>query len=319
MPPLHIFYRDTMPDEPCFRIDAISPVGYIPLPLDNDEHTKILRAKTALRFGVGFEQRFDILLENYATLERYILDLALRNAVFMGDSTSRLREAKHTVNRHLNNLLSSAKLYIDQTAHAISDQFGSASSQYRRFIESTRDEYDNSLAYRALEALRGYAQHRGLPIHSVSFSSRRDETDLEKIKVRHIVTFGIVPEIIREDGGFKPSALRELDSIVDKDGRIEIMPLIREYVSGIARIHKSACMAISAELDMAYSFVVSLFERVASLTGHRCISARIWGSTTAEGMIPYGVISSEWTEDRRSYAKKNCYAEYISGQYVSSR
>ena len=139
-----------MPEEPCFRIDAISPVGYIPLPLDNDEHTKILRAKTALRFGVGFEQRFDILLENYATLERYILDLALRNAVFMGDSTSRLREAKHTVNRHLNNLLSSAKLYIDQTAHAISDQFGSASSQYRRFIESTRDEYDNSLAYRAL-------------------------------------------------------------------------------------------------------------------------------------------------------------------------
>lgn len=133
-----------MTREPSYQIDAISPVGYIPLPLDNDDHKKLLRAKTALRFGVGFEQRFDILLENYATLERYILDLALRNAVFMGDSNSRLGEAKHTVNRHLNNMLSSAKLYIDQTAHAISDQFGTASSQYQRFIDSTREEYDNS-------------------------------------------------------------------------------------------------------------------------------------------------------------------------------
>jgi hypothetical protein len=313
-----MFYGDTMTDEPSYQIDAISPVGYIPLPLDNDDHKRLLRAKTALRFGVGFEQRFDILLENYATLERYILDLALRNAVFIGDSTSRLGEAKHTVNRHLNNLLSSAKLYIDQTAHAISDQFGNASSQYRRFIDSTREEYDNSLAYRALEALRGYAQHRGLPTHSVSFSSRRDETDPARIKNRHIVTFGLVPETIREDGRFKSSVLQELDSIVDKDGKIEIMPLIREYVSGIARVHKSTRMAISAELDMADSFVASLFERVAALTGHRCISARIWG-TTDEGMISFGAISSEWTKDRRSYAEKNCYAEYISGQYVSSQ
>jgi hypothetical protein len=307
-----------MTDEPSYQIDAISPVGYIPLPLDNDDHNRLLRAKIALRFGVGFEQRFDILLENYATLERYILDLALRNAVFMGGSASRLGEAKHSVNRHLNNLLSSAKLYIDQTAHAISDQFGNASSQYQRFIDSTKEEYDNSLAYRALEALRGYAQHRGLPTHSVSFSSRRDEADPERRKNRHIVTFGLVPETIREDGGFKSSVLQELDSIVDKDGKIEIMPLMREYVSGIARVHKSARMAISAELDMADRFVASLFERVASLTGHRCISARIWG-TTDEGMISFGAISSEWTKDRRSYAEKNCHAEYISGQYVSSQ
>lgn len=81
-----------------------------------------MSAKKTLRFGVAFEQRLDVLLENYATLERYILDLALRNAVFMGDSLGRLREGRHNVIRHLINLLSSAKLYIDQTAHAFSEQ-----------------------------------------------------------------------------------------------------------------------------------------------------------------------------------------------------
>jgi hypothetical protein len=311
-------YGEIVTNEPSYQLDAISSVGYIPLPLSKGEHEKLLSAKRTLRFGVAFEQRLDILLENYATLERYILDLALRNAVFMGDSLGRLGEGKHNVNRHLNNLLSSAKLYIDQTAHAFSEQYGDDSSKYQRYIDSKKDEYDGSLAYRTLEALRGYAQHRGLPTHSVSFSSRRDESIPDKIRNRHIVTFGLVPETLREDGGFKSSVLQEIECIVDKEGRIELMPLIREYVSGIARVHKSARMSISGELDNADSFVASLFERVYSLTGHRCISARIW-ETTTERMNSFGAISSEWIHERKSFTEKNCYAEYLSGQYVSSQ
>lgn len=118
-----------MTEEPSYRIDAISHVGYIPVPLSKGEHEKLVRAKKFLRFGAAFEQRLDILLENYVSLERYALDLALRNAVFMGDSPTRLGEGRHNVNRHLSNLLSSAKLYIDQTAHALSEHFGRGSSQ----------------------------------------------------------------------------------------------------------------------------------------------------------------------------------------------
>lgn len=307
-----------MTSETTYQLDAISSAGYIPQALRKEEHEALLRAKKALRFGVAFEQRLDILLENYATLERYILDLALRNAVFMGDTRGRLGEGKHNVNRHLNNLLSSAKLYIDQTAHALSEQFGQDSSQFERYIGVKRDEYDNSFAYRSLEALRGYMQHRGLPTHSVSFSSRRDESDQDRIRHRHIVTFGLMPENIREDGGFKSDVLRELEGHVDMKRQIELMPLIREYVSGIARIHKSVRMSISAELDNADSYVATIFERVYSLTGHRCTSARIW-ETTTEGMNSFGVISSEWIEERKNFTTKNCFAEYLSDQYVSSQ
>lgn len=306
-----------MAEELSYHLDAISPVGYIPQPLSKGEHEKLLRAKKTLLFGVALEQRLDLLLENYASLERYILDLALRNAVFMGDTQGRLGEGRHNVNRHLNNLLSSAKLYIDQTAHALSEQYGRDSSQYQGYIVSRCDEYDNSLAYRALEALRGYVQHRGLPAHSISFSSKRDESNVNKIRNRHIVTFGFVPETVREDGGFKSSVLRELEGGVDKNGRIELMPLIRDYVSGIARVHKSVRMSVSVELDNADRFVVNLFERVHSLTGHRCVSARIW-ENTSERMNSCGAVSSEWTQERVSYVEKNCHAEYLSGQYVSS-
>lgn len=131
------------------------------------------------------------------------------------------------------------------------------------------------------------------------------------------MTFGLVPETLREDGGFKSSVLQELECIVDKEGRIELMPLIREYVSGIARVHKSARMSVSTEIDNADSFVASLFERDYSLTGHRCISARIW-ETTTERMSSFGAINPEWIQERKSFAEKNRYAEYLSGQYVSS-
>ena len=201
--------------------------------------------------------------------------------------TTHLGEGRHNVNRHLNNLLSSAKLYIDQTAHALSEEFGRGSDIYQRYRASTSGEYDASLAYRALEAMRGYVQHRGLPTHSISFASRRDETDSNRIRNRHLVTFGLVPESVREDGGFKSSVLGELEEAVDKEGRIELMPLIRDYVSGIARVHKSVRMSVSAELDKADNFVASLFERVYSLTGHRCVSARIW-ETTIESMNSLG-------------------------------
>jgi hypothetical protein len=258
------------------------------------------------------------LLENYATLKKYTLELAMRNAAFMSESHNRLGEGKHNVNRHLSNLLSSAKLYIDQTDHAMSEQFGQDSSQSERYIGARRDEYDNSFAYRCLESLRGCAQHRGPPTHSLRFSTRGDESDPDRIRNRHIVTFGLMLEVIREDGDFKSNVLQEIEGHVDKEGRIELIPLIREYASGIARIHKSVRMSISPELGNADSFVASLFEIVHSLTGHRCISARIW-QTTTEGMNSFGAISSEWIQERKSYAEKNCYAEFLSGQYVSSQ
>lgn len=307
-----------MTNQPTYQLHAISSTGYIPLELDEGEYEKLLRAKKLLRFGIAFEQRLDILLENYAALERYILDLALRNAVFMGDISGRLGEGRHNINRHLNNLLSSAKLYIDQTKHGMSDHFGGNSSQYQRYLASTTEEYDQSLAYRALEALRGYAQHRGLATHHISFTSKRDESDPGKIRNRHFVIFGLSPESIREDGGFKSSVLQELEGIVDSKGQIELMPLIRDYVSGIARIHKSARMSVSTEFESADHFVESLFERIYSVNGQRCNSARIW-KTMAEEMISSGAISSEWILERNSYVQKNVHAEYLTGQYVSSQ
>ena len=102
-----------------YIFSAASQADWIHMELARDDAEKILQAKNLLLLGCELEQRFDILLENYAALEEYVLVLALRNAIFADDTPKRFSKARHHMNRHLNNFLSSAKLYLDQTAHAL--------------------------------------------------------------------------------------------------------------------------------------------------------------------------------------------------------
>ncbi len=180
--------------EPTCQLDLISAsAGYIPLALPRDAHDALLNVRQTIRFGVSFEQRLDIVIENYVTLQRFLLDLALQYSVFRGDVSGRLREGRHNLNRHLANLLSSVRLCRDQTAHALSAQFGQDSTIYLQYKSLKSHEYDNSLGYRCHETLRNYVQHRGLPARSITISSVLDEEEkvgeakMVKGRNRHLV------------------------------------------------------------------------------------------------------------------------------------
>jgi hypothetical protein len=52
--------------EPTYQLDLISAsAGYIPLALSRDAHDALLNARQTIRFGISFEQRLDIVIENY--------------------------------------------------------------------------------------------------------------------------------------------------------------------------------------------------------------------------------------------------------------
>ena len=311
--------------EPTYQLDLISAAaGYIPLALSRDAHDILLNARQTIRFGVSFEQRLDIVIENYVTLQRFLLDLALQNSVFRGDVSGRLKEGRHHLNRHLTNLLSSVRLYRDQTAHALSAQFGKDSATYLQYKLETSHEYDSSLGYRCLEALRNYVQHRGLPAHSITFSSVLDEEEkvgeskMIKVRNRHFVTFGLIPKNLSLDGGFKIEVLRELEGETNRKGRVDLMPMIRDYVSGIARIHQSIRMSVSVELESADAYVENMFNEIRTQTGHHCTSARMW-QITGEQMHPSGEIDLQWIQDRKLYIEKNASVAFLQHHYASSQ
>ena len=294
---------------------AVSPADWIHVELTRDEAENILQAKKTLLVGLELEQRFDILLENYAALEEYIIMLALRNAIFADDTPKRFSVARHHMSRHLNNFLSCAKLYLDQTAHGLSTLFGKDSTQYEQFQKLTHIEYDSSFEYRVLEGLRSYSQHRGLPTHSVTFAS---SNDIQRNLIVSRVSFGLSPTTLQNDPKFKKSVLTEIEQNKDEKGKIELMPLIRCYVSCIARIQRAARENMSPEICAADNCVMSLFEKVRLSAGHECASGIVRRVSNNE-VRDVTDITNDWIKEREEYIEKNRKAEFIPRIHVSTQ
>lgn len=285
--------------------------------IDELEFSRLKRAHDLLIFGLAFEQRLDIALENFAELERCLITFALRDAIFSGATFDVLHESRHVVNRHLTNLMASCRLYLDQTRHALSSTYGKTSKEAAEFTLFTNNEYDNSLAYRALEALRNYSQHCGLPAHGISFSSSHDNVNDPGSKMKHRVSVSLNAPALAEDGQFKAETLDELRRTADTKGHVALMPLVREYISGLGRIHDSARDLIAPTLSDADDVMRGHLGRAEKETGAQRVM--VHASRQSDGMAVDDVrIGKALTEQRNEYRSRTQFAKYVSKQYVAS-
>jgi len=76
------------------------------------------------------------------------------------------------LNRLLLNLLSSVRMYLDHHETYLARKYGEESDRYKTYKAACSKEYDGNFSYRFLYKLRNYAQHCGLPIGSISLSSK---------------------------------------------------------------------------------------------------------------------------------------------------
>jgi hypothetical protein len=97
--------------------------------IDEQRYRAVLQAKERLLQVIDLEEKFDLLLENLADLERDLLNLNLNQLLFKDQDWHGFRSDTRLLSRRLSNLLSSAKLYIDQTKHEISTLLGPPGSR----------------------------------------------------------------------------------------------------------------------------------------------------------------------------------------------
>lgn len=197
-----------------------------------EQSKKIAEAKLNLIEILYIEEKFNILIENYFDLESTLLELSAKYMIFRNLDYEIIQNRHQLVNRRIINLLSSTRLYLDQTKHHFHNIFGKNSSEVKRFKSATNSEYDDNFSYRVMEALRNYVQHRGFPIQKVQqYSSRIGEGD--KSEQLFSSTAFIKVDDLKADENFKKEVLNELDN---RGEEINITPMIREYVSCIGRI-----------------------------------------------------------------------------------
>lgn len=207
--------------------------------LSEPEYSALASARAGILELVSVEEKFDILRENYRefelTLAESSIDTLLRDTDY-----DTFQEIRTQLARRIANLLSAARLYLDQMCHHFG---GSRHPDLDLDVNALRrEQYDRCLAFRAMEALRDYTQHRGMPIHKVTLKSKWEgEADAEH-KLRFGVDFDLNLDELRDDGFKKAKVLSEIES-AGADFKLKLA--IRQYVSCLWEIHLALRSALN--------------------------------------------------------------------------
>jgi hypothetical protein len=111
--------------------------------LSESEYDSVVTAMHRVYLARDIEEKLDILLENFMEYERDLLSLALQYSLFPMLDDHRVASERQLVNRRITNLLSSARMYVDQMRHSISQLASGSSGPDAAELFSA--EYDNHL------------------------------------------------------------------------------------------------------------------------------------------------------------------------------
>lgn len=199
-----------------------------------EEFSRIKKAKDCLLNAIAVEEKIGYVIENYRELELELMREALDDMLFRRYEWNEGIDKLHRVSRRIVNLLSTTRGYIDHIEHHLSQVFGNPSTQLENLRTEKSKMYDSSLAYRTMEALRNFVQHRQLPIGKVTGGARW--IALEKAEYRmHTVSPKLLMRDL-DDEKFKRKVFDELVVLNKKE--IELKPFIEEYLESLLTLHK---------------------------------------------------------------------------------
>jgi hypothetical protein len=199
--------------------------------LKKRDYDRIATAKRGLCCALDIEERFDVFMANFEELEFDILRIANRNMIYSELSWENMTSARSLLNRRLLNFFASARACVDHTKSDFGRIFGKCSARCQRLKVFYTAAYDNFLAYRAMDALRNYAQHSSTVVEGLSYPTKRD---VETGAVSHAVDFSLSIADLETNKHIKKSIVHELKGI-DEDN-VSLRPLIRDYVEAMGHI-----------------------------------------------------------------------------------
>lgn len=286
--------------------------------ISSDDYTAIVRAKRGLLVALALEEKFSVLLENYAEYEEELLRLALRDAVFGQHSWGTFQEARYGVNRRLVNLLSAVRLYRDHVNHELIGLYGRRGAVPALYQERLSAERNNTLAHRAMEAIRDHGQHQSFPIHALSVEIGSDRHSQPTVHARHSVHPFVTVAELSKASRFPRAVVRELEA---RGPRVQLTPMVREYVASIARVHVAIREAMSKDVSDWDVTLMAAVERAQQSFGdvNAIAAARI--VETEDGDEEYDVeeLFDDPIQRRLHLVARASRAQFVGRSYVTSQ
>lgn len=252
-------YNPPMIDGSSRQIVTAPFMGRFPeleIPLKRAEQIRL--AFDRLRNLNLIEDRYDLAIANYRSLEEGLLLAALDHLVYDDAPLADSFHISRRFARHLSNLFSSCRMYFDHTPRLLSGAFPDVASLFR---DARHASFDSSFEYRLSEGLRNHMQHYSTPFRTTRGSSRVYDAD-ESIFVFHTTLSVVVSELLVDSS--LPSGLRrELEAL---NG--DIIPLddvIRTYMFHVSEIHHAVREATKSLFAEDTDTIRTIFEEYEEL------------------------------------------------------
>lgn len=239
------------------RFQLIDYSCRISLDIDSDTFEEAKRDYVYNQATLAMEEKYALVLQNYVQFESTLHGITLNHLVFRAHKWSDFVDGIQLVNGSLLNLLSSTKAYLDQVPQHLNDIFGEDSAQAKAFDKLTSREFDAHFEYRVISGLRNHLQHGDFPVRWLEFSSSWNTTEEgdKELCAHKIAALMSIDELTRND---KIRALTREELKALGQSRLDVKPLVRAYLSSIARLHCSVRTAAEQKAQPAEERVRNL-------------------------------------------------------------
>jgi len=289
------------------RIHALGT--YTEIDLEKTEFDSIKRAKAALSDGLAMEEKYEILISNYLEFEKEILEHAAQLMIRHPLEYDDFFQVRIGFNRKLVNLLTAARLYVDQLHRHVRAIIPNDANVKDEIDKLFSEEYDKNLEYRFMEALRNYVQHRGIPVHLTQFNSFSDDSG-EKRSLIFSMEVASQKEYLQEDGKFKKKVL---DEIAD---RVDLKASTRIYIEGISKVHGAARKLVEQPLKEARSTIETVIDSYQKTYLEKLVGlhAMCLNESNIVESVP---LLLDWDDIRLKLTKRNSVLVNLRNRYVS--
>lgn len=261
--------------------------------LTEAEFSEIKIARSLLVDALAFEQKFELLLSNWLALEAYATSLSLSSQVERWTSYGRSSESLNGLNRHVMNLLSTARSYIDQ----VKGDFAAAtlSPTFKdRATKALSEQYDAWFEYRFMEGLRNHVQHSSLPVHKVAPDREADAW------AESMAFYALISDF--EEGshrGFKAAVWEEMRGLFE----VDLRRAARSYVGSLSAVHVALREVVAQSVSGARGTFERTIDRYKAGGASSAVGLRAY-APEGLGVKPVPVLI-DWDEVRITLARKN--------------
>ncbi|MDP1786147.1 hypothetical protein [Nitrosomonas sp.] len=280
------------------------------LEIDKERFDFLKRARHTLIEALALEEKYEILISNYLELEQQIVRQAVVAQVRTQSDYSEFFEFRMIFNVALVNLLTAARLYVDQFPRHVRDCLADE-SQLALAKSWLNQAYDSAFEYRFMEALRNHVQHNGVPLHWWSVGSKRTDKGLREFSV----SLCAEKKHLAEDTEFKKTVLAECDEKVD------LLFAARVYMQSLSEVHSKARDAISNSVAIARLAVQEEQDRYQSSSSGT--EDRLLGleaqAVENDRIIERVPLLLQWDDVRKKLQMKNPLLRNISNSFASGR